>query len=210
VEDGNGNTSQRIKIIKDEKLSSYMEWDSNTVNEWTTASLNAYLNGDYYNGLSSTAKEMIEPAKTYLGGRRYDDTTHYGTAEDMYAWERGTNRNNASRSLNDTKNISLIYPSDYTYTYAKGIDNTCYSDGYNCDQSNPSSGWLYKSSYYWWTVSPLADYSYDAFYVNPAGFVHYDYALNTYGVRPVTYLISDISFEGNHTGSSTDHYVLKK
>lgn len=187
-----------------------MAWDSNNVNEWTTASLNAYLNGDYYNGLSSTAKEMIEPAKTYLGGRRYDGTTHYGTAEDMYAWERGTDRYDSSRSLNDTKNISLIYPSDYTYTYAKGIDNTCYSDGYNCDNGNPSKGWLYKSSYIWWTVSPRADSSDSAFSVNYAGNVRNSSAHDTNGVRPVTYLISDISFEGNHTGSSTDHYVLKK
>ena len=44
VEDGNGNQEQRIKIVRNEKLSSDMAWDSNNVNEWSTATLNTYLN----------------------------------------------------------------------------------------------------------------------------------------------------------------------
>lgn len=33
VEDENGNTEQRIKIIRNEKLSDNMAWNSNIVNE---------------------------------------------------------------------------------------------------------------------------------------------------------------------------------
>ena len=90
VDDGNGNQEQRIKIVRNEKLSSDMAWDSNNVNEWSTASLNTYLNGDYYNGIEATSKSMIADTKYYLGGRAYDSTTHFGSTPDMYAWERGT------------------------------------------------------------------------------------------------------------------------
>ena len=60
VEDENGNTEQRIKIVRNEKLSSNMAWNSNGVNEWSTASLNTYLNGEYYNGLDVESKKLIE------------------------------------------------------------------------------------------------------------------------------------------------------
>ena len=213
----NGSKSeQRIKLIREERLDTSEYWDSNNVNEWPSATLNAYLNDGIYQSMSNLTKSMIEPAETYLGGSVYNSTTHYGTAADMYIWERGTNVY-SGRSLNDTKNITLLYPSDYTYTYANGVDNVCYSDGWNCYSNGggwPTNGWLYKSSYWWWLVSPFAGSFRDAFSVYSAGRVNYgtvrsNLVNSSAGVRPVVYLASDISFEEGHTGSSDDHYVLK-
>ena len=80
VDDGNGNVEQRMKIVRNEQLSSEMSWDSIEPyeNEWTSAPLNEYLNGEYYNSLTDTAKSMIGNTKYYLGGGRNNGSSHYG------------------------------------------------------------------------------------------------------------------------------------
>ena len=86
VDDGAGNTEMRINILRDEKISDDMKWNSKGVNEWSTATLNTYLNGEYYEALNSVSRRMMVDTKYYLGG---SDTTSGGT-ETYYAWERGT------------------------------------------------------------------------------------------------------------------------
>ena len=105
-----------------------MNWNSSYANEWETASLNTYLNVDYYNSLTEISKTMIAISKYYLGGRENDSNTHLGTASDMYSWERGT-RVFPGNKLSCTSKIALMYSSDYTYTFAYGVDNICYNDG---------------------------------------------------------------------------------
>ena len=200
VEDANGNKEQRIKIIRNESIGSYA-WDSNAVNEWSTARLQTYLNGDYYNSLSEEAKAMIGDAKYYLGGSRT-----VGGAVSQYTFERGTTVY-SGRSTNWIGKIGLMYPSDYAYTYAGGVDNKCYTDTNNCDTSTPTSGWLYKSAYQW-LISPHSGSSYRAFGVNSAGFVSIYGAADTDGVRPSTYLISSIQLDKG-TGTVDDPYTLK-
>ena len=99
-----------------------------------------------------------------------------------------------------------MYPSDYAYTYANGVDDTCYSDTYNCRNGTSSSSWLYKSSTGQWTVSPYSSSAYNVFIVNISGYVYYRSALSSYVVRPVVYLRSDIKLDG--IGTSSDPYVI--
>ena len=208
VEDVSGNKEQRIKIIRNESIGS-KAWDSNNVNEWPTASLQTYLNGDYYNSLSEEAKAMLGDTKYYLGGRAKDSTTHYGTATDIYAWERGTTVY-SGRSTNWIGKIGLMYPSDYAYTYANGVDNKCYTDTYNCDTSTPSNGWLYNSAYQW-LISPDSGYSYAVFIVHSTGYLGNDFdgrVTSSRGVRPSAYLLSSIQLDKG-TGTEDDPYTLK-
>ena len=210
VEDGNGNKEQRIKIIRDESIGN-MKWDSNDVNEWPAATLNTYLNGDYYNSLSDEAKRVIGNTKYYLGGRAYDSTTHWGTATDIYTWERGTTVY-TGRSTNWIGKIGLMYPSDYAYTYAIGVDDKCYTETYNCRTSNtdttPTKGWLYNSAYQW-LISPISASSNGAFYVYSAGCLYGNRVSDANGVRPSIYLISGIGIEKG-TGTEEDPYTLKQ
>ena len=212
VEDGTGNAEQRIKIIRNEKLSSGMTWDSNYVNEWSTASLNTYLNGDYYNGIEATSKSMIADTKYYLGGGAYDSTTHYGSTPDMYAWERGTTVY-SGRSISWNGKIALMYPSDYSYTYALGVDNVCYNDAYNCRTSKsgtPTNGWIYNtnSNTYQWLLSPYSAGSNYAFALRDSGSVGYDFSNYSNGVRPSLYLVSNIKIDSGD-GSEQSPYRLK-
>jgi hypothetical protein len=50
---------------------------------------------------------------------------------------------------------------------------------------------------------------YRTFIVYSYGSVYSSNVTYAYGVCPVAYLISDIQFDGNHTGSSSNHYQLK-
>ena len=200
VEDGNGNTEQRIKIVRNEKLSSDMSWDSNYGNEWSTASLNTYLNGDYYNGLDDTSKSMVADTKYYLGGSSAYDNLK---GEDYYNFERGTTWNGK---------IALMYPSDYSYTYALGVDNTCYTDGYDCGgSSGKTNGWIYNtnSNSNQWLLSPLSDRSYSAFYLSGSGCVSRSYNVpGSLGVRPSLYLVSSIKIASGE-GTEQSPYRLK-
>ena len=210
VEDGNGNTEQRIKIVRNEKLSSDMKWNSNNSNKWSTATLNTYLNGDYYNGLDTTSKSMVADTKYYLGGRAYDSTTHFGTASDMYDWERGTTVY-GGRSTSWNGKIALMYPSDYIYTYALGVDNTCYTDGYGCGgSSGKTNGWIYNtnSNSTQWLLSPGLGNSDGAFALGGSGFVAGSYVSRSNGVRPSLYLVSNIKIDSGD-GSEQSPYRLK-
>ena len=205
VEDENGNKEQRIKIIRNNSIGNY-KWDSNNVNEWSTASLQIYLNGDYYNSLSEEAKAMIGDTKYYLGG----SSSYLHSGPTYYSFERGTTVY-SGRSTNWIGKIGLMYPSDYAYTYANGVDNKCYTDTYNCKTSNtdsiPSNGWLYKSQYQW-LISPNSVFSYITFLVCSAGYVGSDNYSVSNGVRPATYLISSIQLDKG-TGTKDDPYTLK-
>ena len=155
--------------------------------------------------LNSTALSQISEITYYLGGRKYDSTKHYGTTEEVYTWERGTTVY-SGRPTNWTGLVGLMYPSDYAYTFANGVDDTCYSDINNCSSGTPSSSWLYKSGTSQWTVSPYSSSTFFVFDVRSAGNVVNSHAYNGYGVRPVVYLSSDIKLDG--TGTSSNPYVI--
>ena len=177
VEDGNGNAEQRLKIVRNEKLSTGMSWDSNETNKWDNASLNTYLNSDYYSNLSPESKNMIVDTKYYLGG----SDTNFGGAETYYNWERGT----TVYSNRDTYwicKIALMYPSDIFYIYALGVDDTCYTNVDNCSgSSGKTNGWLYviNNNSHLWLLSPHSE-SADRVFNLTEGFWLY----NTYSSIP--------------------------
>ena len=211
VEDENGNTEQKIKIVRNERLSNGMQWDSNNSNEWTTSTLNTYLNGDYYNGLDKTSKVMITDSRYYLGGGAANNTTHYGTAKDIYLWERGITVY-SGRSINWSGKIALMYPSDYSYTYALGVDNVCYTDIRICQadtEGTPSNGWIYNISYNanQWLLSPGSSRGNGAFSVNGTVFVFNDLVNYSTSVHPTLYLSSSVKITSG-TGKSDDPYNL--
>ena len=208
VEDENGNTEQRIKIVRNEKLSSDMAWDSNGVNEWPTATLNTYLNGEYYNGLDGTSKSAIADSKYYLGG----SNTNSGSAETYYSWERGTNVYGAN-STSWIGKIALMYPSDYIYIYALGIDNVCYTNAKNCEISEggtPANGWIYNnySNPYQWVLSANIDWEFYAFSIENRGIISGKNGIRTgYGVSPTLYLKSHVKIASGN-GSEQSPYRL--
>ena len=204
IDDGNGNKETRIKIARSESIGNYA-WDSNNANEWSTATLQTYLNGDYLNSLTSEAKGMVGNAKWNLGG----SSAYRGLyADDYYTFERGTTVY-SGRSTEWTGKIALMYPSDYMYA---GDLSKCSKDGYNwdTDQTNcRDTSWLRNTSDDQWTITPLSSLSNTVFYVNTAGYlnINLNNVSNSDASRPVLYLASTVEITGGE-GTSENPFTL--
>jgi len=154
--------------------------------------------------LNSTALSQVADVTYYLGG----SSSYSGlSATDYYTFERGEVKYNAVRSTNWTGKVGLMYPSDYAYTFAYGVDDTCYSDGYNCDIGTPSPSWLFNSSYQW-TLAPRSSSANGVFRVFSTGYVLHYSANGAYGVRPVVYLKSNIVLSGNGTNDANIYTIV--
>ncbi len=210
VEDENGNLDERVKIVRNTKLDSDMAWDSSNVNEWKNATLNTYLNVNYYNELSEISQSMIATSKYYLGGIISSNVN----AETFYSGERGTTVYNG-RSIMWNGKIALMYPSDYLYIYSLGIDDVCYNYGYQCairKNGKPANGWIHNtnSNSYQWLLSPRSDADYLVFFIYNSGNLHNSsYNLrNLFGVRPVAYLKPNVKIKSGD-GSIDNPYEFE-
>ena len=217
VDDGTGNVEERLKLIRNDSIGN-MAWDSNNINDWSNATLNANLNsGDYWtNILSDNAKSMIGDTLWYLGGASNYTSSTNGLTSHFYSYERGTTVY-SGRDTSWVGKVGLMYPSDYGYATSGGSTtdrNACLNkELYNWDSSDFSdcknNDWIFNSSYQW-TITPLASDSYGVFYLNLAGYVNYNfYAYDTNcGVRPVVFLKSNIKIVDGD-GSSSNPYILQ-
>ena len=124
-EDTHGLSGQKlVKLIRNESLGD-IAWNSANTNDWSTASLQTTLNGDYLNGSGSyassgikndTTRNMIETVTWKLGG---SSTYNNVTASMFYERERGT-RVFSGRPTTWSVKVALMYPSDYGYATSGG------------------------------------------------------------------------------------------
>ena len=215
TEDTDGNVENRIKIIKDTSIGS-KKWNTtqdtttNSRNNWVTGTLNTYLNNDYYNTLSSDAKNMIGTTKYYLGG--YKDSNI--TTDVMWQYERNNNVKeigcyhlpNPVMQNDASKKIAIMYASDYGYATSKECTSNLasYGDSTNCKTTN---NWLYKSQFEW-LLPQYSVTSGSAFIVSDGGGVSSDsVSSREYAVRPVLYLSSNVKISGGE-GTSGNPYTL--
>ena len=205
-------------------------------NDWTDARLMKLLNGGYENesvggslyydrgsgtcysgsnngtvscdfgevGLSEEAKSMTSRVVWYLGGK--DSSTTSNTGEDDYILERGARVTN-TRPLSWLGEVGLIYISDYTYTFANGVSDTCYNTvmSVNCNVSESSNSWLYKNYQLFITHR---QYTYtDVFMADSSGTLRFSSVKSGYNVWPSLYLNSNIKITSGD-GSSENPYRL--
>ncbi len=217
TEDTSGNVENRFKIVKDtsignKKWNETQDTTTNSYNNWVTGTLNTYLNNDYYNTLSSDAKNMIGTTKYYLGG--YENSNI--TSDVMWQYER---KNDANRSgyyygtnpimqSDANKKIALMYVSDYGYGASKECTRILsnYISSANCKTTN---NWLDKSVNTW-LLPQKSDYSQFAFALYSTGCVsnnYYDVYGAGYAVRPVLSLSSNVKISGGE-GTSGSPYIL--
>ena len=214
------NGEKLIKLIRSDSLGT-IAWDSDNTNNWSTASLQTTLNGDYLNGSGSYAssgiknditRNMIANATWKLGGSStYDDVT----ASMFYERERGTTVY-SGRPTTWQGEIALMYPSDYGYATSGGSTTNreaCLAkELYNWDSSSYSdcknNDWLLDSSTIQWTLTPHSSNSLNVFGVVDTGYVRSSIANVSFGVRPSVYLTSNVSISGGD-GTMNNPYILK-
>ena len=214
-----GSKADLVKIIRDDSFGDF-DWDDTQDNNWSKASLQTILNGEYYNGTYETGalkndstRNAIESVVWNLGGSSTDDIT----ASMFYERERGTNVYKGNPTT-WTGKIALMYPSDYGYATSGGTTTnraTCMATKlYDWDGSGVSdcysNDYLYKSSYGQWTLTHGSKACWHAFMVTSDGYVeHYDDGVyNALGIRPTLYLKSNITISSGD-GSSITPYNLK-
>ena len=217
TEDTDSNVENRLKIIKDESIGN-KHWNktkdttTNTYNNWVTGTLNTYLNNDYYNTLTTDAKNMIGTTKYYLGG--YNKNPSF-TSDVMWQYERKNDANrmgyyygtNPIMQNDASKKIALMYTSDYGYAASKECSKglVYYYKDSNCITTN---NWLDKSQYEWF-LPQRSDNSDYAFLVSSSGLVNINNAVNTheFAVRPVLSLSSNVKISDGE-GTSQKPYML--
>jgi len=182
-----------LKIMKKDSIVT-MSWDTSDSNNWARpATLNTYLNTEYYNSLSSEAQALIQTHTWGIGGVTYNNT-------DLAAQIQSENGTTWSG------NIGLMSASDAiranTNTDQCGNLKLNYSNQSTCKTTNyivPTSGYL-------WTISPSASFTTSVFAVYSSSFVADNSALDDYGVLPALYLTPNITLEGE--GTETDPYTI--
>ena len=210
-----GSAQKRVKIIRNESLGN-MAWDSAEEygeNNWTTASLQTYLNGEYYNSIDSTSQSLIGDTYWNLGG----SSTHQDvTASMFYTRERGTTVHSGWPTYWIGK-IGLMYPSDYGYATSGGTttnrESCLAKELINWDVSNYSdcknNDYLHKSSLVQWFLTPYSSNSSDVFHVFLSGSVHVSNSAVGFNdsASPVLYLKSTVEITGGN-GTSSNPYTL--
>ena len=201
-----GSTQKRLKIVRTESLGD-TPWDLKNTNNWSTSSIQTYLNSTYYNTLTIETQNLIENSYWNLGGSSITNT-----ASAFYQSERGTTVYEGHPTYWIGK-IGLMYPSDYLYATSGGTTiskQTCLSN--ELDWSNLSdcynNDYLYNANlYYYWTLTPHNNDPYNVICVKTTGYLSNVLAYSPYSVLPVLYLKSTVEITGGD-GTSENPYTL--
>ena len=201
-----GSTQKRLKIVRTESLGD-TPWDLKNTNNWSTSSIQTYLNSTYYNTLTIETQNLIENSYWNLGGSSITNT-----ASAFYQSERGTTVYEGHPTYWIGK-IGLMYPSDYLYATSGGTTiskQTCLSN--ELDWSNLSdcynNDYLYNANlYYYWTLTPHNNDPYNVICVKTTGYLSNVLAYSPYSVLPVLYLKSTVEITGGD-GTSGNPFTL--
>ena len=214
-----GAKEDLVKIIRDYMLRN-IAWDSNGTNDWSKASLQTTLNGDYYNGTYATGafkndstRNAIESVVWNLGGTTDYATSSNGLASHWYGYEKGTTVY-SGHATTWTGKIGLMYPSDYGYATAGGTStnrDACLAKelwGWNALNVRDcySNDYLYSDKQF--TLAPYPRYETFVFEVVSYGYVHTFDTGGTSSAKSAAYLKSSVLILGGD-GSSTSPYNLK-
>ncbi len=206
----------QLKIIRNESLGN-MQWDDPDEqnqfgeNDWSKASLQTYLNNDYYETIDPEAQAKIDSSYVWkLGG----SSEIIITAQEFYKRERGTTVY-SGRPTEWIGSIGLMYPSDYGFSTSGGSTtnrSSCLAGKlsyWNAVVDCDVNSWLYDDSNLGqWTVTPRASQSNGVFDVSSDGSVYNALTSNSFGFRPTLYLKANVEIASG-TGTSTDPYILK-
>ena len=190
-------TDGTIKIVKQENIGSIV-WDETNKANWTRpATLNTYLNSEYYNSLSENAKEQIQSHSFGVGTIYYDN-------DNLAA------QINSENSVKWVGNIGMISGSDYLRVYPNtelcksGKTNHTYY--YGCRSKNYFTSTM--SSNFIFTITPANNSK--AIVINGnlsmQGYFNWTNVEYANNIFPALYLKSDITLSGE--GTTSDPYTI--
>ena len=197
IDDGNGNNETKIKLIKDKDLYTNVAFDSNHGYNYSTSSLKEKLNKEYYNGIYSNSKKMIDGSLWYT----YLKNSTNNMANNFYQREREVN--NGDKVW--IGNIGLIYPSDFGFASNLVSCRKKYelnSISKDCSISN----YLYNNTWWEWTItsSSTGQCRIDTRYFIGCDSASYD---TPYSTKPSLYLKPSTKITGGY-GTKSKPYTI--
>ena len=231
----------KVKIMRN-SLIGKLAWDQDKNqdsslttynNDWSTSSLQEFLNGKYYDrgedttytyytgssGSSSvslnlenigikndTTRGLISDSLWYLKG--WGSSSIY--SDQMYDYERNSGKVNiTSWPTTMPGNIAIPYVSDYGYAADLGSCSGKTLAQYN-DTTCTSANWM-KTVYgnnYGWLMAPDSSNSSYAWYVGSSGGVrNYGYVYSASGVAPVLHLNSELGIKTGVGSQNTPYQI---
>ena len=191
------------KYCRDDITEGYLSNLTSGTTYWFNGENNA-KNGtyNYDKNIKSSSIDKVAKVRWNTSGAKFGASTL-----DSYNQERSTSSDNVPTTNIWDGKIALIYPSDYGYA---STDKACRdsmssktNNVYNCKNEN----WLFNGAYQW-ILSPTSGLAYYVFYVYSGGRVSSNGAHNTYGVRPVLFLKSDVVVSGGE-GTESNPFILE-
>ena len=181
-----------IKIMRNDSIGS-QSWDTSGSNNWARpASLNTYLNGTYYNSLTSESQNQIVISNFSIGNIQYGN-------------------NDLATQVNDENSekwngkISLLTSSEYIRTNSNKNKCGSFADNTN-DYSCNRTTWAGYSSL-WWLLTPSSSSSF-TYTIASTGGAETGHVGSNIAVRPVVTLSSEVQITGGD-GSQSNPYILK-
>ncbi len=166
------------------------------------ATLNTYLNNDFYNGLSDDVKSLVVEKTWNVGPTAYNQTNLSESIKEAsaYKWKGKVALMNVTDYVKASTNSACTSVSDYQLKYSGGKES--------CYNNSSTHNYLYSNNYPW-TVSPNA-YSHANFVFNvfSDGYLNYINAHRGFSVHPAFYLSSETALNGE--GTETNPYTLSK
>ena len=192
--------SMNTSVIAGYRWNNDTSVSSSGSNDWTSSDLNNInLNKNYLNYIGSLWNNMIEYSTWYLGGM----SGIFNTAKNFFNGERN-NTGYGSNPTRYTAKVGLIYASDYGYSaYPDAWVTNLGSYGSTTIKQN---NWLYMGLDEWTLITQTNDVKsvfaifYDGDFV--IGMPSY-----SFGVRPVFYLKSNISYVSGD-GTKNSPYII--
>ena len=190
--------------------SDMIEWDTSGNNVWNSSTLKTFLNGEYYNALTTTAKNQITSHSYNVGAI---DIATSSISESIL------NQINGEKATKWNGNVGLVTASEYI----RANSNIRYCGSVKLLENNTrtcrATNWMYMNGFdYWWTITPSLGSSAlgkQAIRVvaepndrDVSGRLQ-QVRVNLNGkYYPVVYLSSSLSLTGG-TGTESDPYTIK-
>ena len=177
-----------IKIVKINSIGT-MKWDDKNTNNWLQpASLNTYLNGTYYNSLTSTAQNQIGIHGFSIGSVVLANSDLMGQIEDenIAIWYGKVGLFSASEYIRSNSDMSKC-----------GIFEVLYNNKTACNRTS----WISNAFDGGWMISALNNTSGNSVRVEYTGALAGNNGGTASGddVYPAVYLSSSVKLSGNGT-----------
>jgi hypothetical protein len=202
-----GVTKSLVKIIRATTIGAY-KWNSDSINDWTTSSINTHINGDWYTENLTAYDNLVESVVWKLGGATSGDISTIS----FYNLERGKTVYNG-RPTEWTGKLGLMYPSDYGYATSGGTSGRAACLSYNLGRWSSYSA-CYNNDYIYintfqWTITPKSSSSSDIFFTFSKYYTtnYYASATSPGEILPVLYLNTGTKILSGD-GTSEDPWII--